>query len=130
MAWHRRHGGAACAVAVLAAGLALAMPSPPEARANIACDLGVAPAAPITGALGLGNPVSDACNAVTDDVVGAATAPVAGRRERGQQRHLQPDHHLGRRRRRLADGPGGEGDRTTSTIPDSTARASCASTAR
>lgn len=76
MAWLRRAAVAGCAVAALAAALTLADPSPPEARANIACDIGVAPAAPITGAIGIGNPVGDACNAVTDPVLGAIPNPL------------------------------------------------------
>ncbi|HKI64691.1 MAG TPA: hypothetical protein VKA16_08710, partial [Burkholderiales bacterium] len=76
MAWPRRAALTACAVATLAAALTLADPSPPEARANIACDIGVAPAAPITGAIGIGNPVGDACNAVTDPVLGAIPDPL------------------------------------------------------
>lgn len=75
MAWLRRAAVAGCTVAALAAALTLADPSPPEARANIACEIGVAPAAPITGAIGIGNPVGDACNAVTDPVLGAIPDP-------------------------------------------------------
>ena len=72
MAWLRRAAILGCAVAVLAVALTLGDPNPPEAKASIACDIGVAPAAPITGALGIGNPVGDACNAVTDRVLGVA----------------------------------------------------------
>jgi hypothetical protein len=64
-------------VAVVAtAALTLGDPAPPEAQANVACDIGVAPAAPITGAIGIGNPVGDACNAVTDPVLGALPNPL------------------------------------------------------
>jgi hypothetical protein len=70
--------------ALLAALIVLAQPAPPPARANIACEVGSAPAHAITGGLGAitggaiggGNPVGDACNSVTDGVVGAATAPI------------------------------------------------------
>ncbi len=72
MAWLRRAAILGCAVAVATVALTFGDPSPPEAKANIACDIGVAPAAPITGALGIGNPVGDACNAVTDPVLGVA----------------------------------------------------------
>ncbi|HEX3172815.1 MAG TPA: hypothetical protein VHQ43_01180 [Solirubrobacterales bacterium] len=60
------------AAALLAVALALFQPSPPSARANAACDVGVAPAAPITDKLGIGNPLGDACNALTDPVLGVA----------------------------------------------------------
>jgi hypothetical protein len=60
--------------------LVLGRPAPAQAQANPVCDVAGAPVDAITGGVigGMigGNPVSDACNAVTDDVVGAATAPV------------------------------------------------------
>ncbi|MGH2976619.1 MAG: hypothetical protein ACRDLL_17415, partial [Solirubrobacterales bacterium] len=59
---------AALVTATLALGGALA----PAARANVACDLGTAPAKGITGGLGLGDPLGDACNAVTDPALGVA----------------------------------------------------------
>jgi hypothetical protein len=73
--------GIAAAVATL---LLLGRPAPEQAQANPFCDVGSAPAGAITGgigaitggAIGGGNPVGDACNSVTDGVVGAATAPV------------------------------------------------------
>jgi type IV secretion system protein TrbL len=77
------------AVAVAAAALAslavLAQPSPPSARANVACDVGSAPAGVVSegvgaitgGAIGGGNPVGDACNAVSGAVTGAVTAPIS-----------------------------------------------------
>ena len=70
------HRGAAIATALLATILVLAQPSPPEARANVGCELATSPAGAITGAVGLGNPVGDACNKVTNAVTGAVTAPV------------------------------------------------------
>lgn len=71
-------------LAILVALLVLGPPAPEQAQANPVCDVAGAPADAITGGVDAitggmigGNPVSDACNAVTDDVVGAATAPVA-----------------------------------------------------
>lgn len=68
----------------LVALLVLGGPAPESAQANPVCDVAGAPADAITGGVDAitggmigGNPVSDACNAVTDGVVGAATAPVA-----------------------------------------------------
>jgi hypothetical protein len=72
MAWLRRAAILGCAVAVVTAALTFGDPNPPEAKANIACGIGVSPAAPITGALGIGNPVGDICNAVTDPILGVA----------------------------------------------------------
>jgi hypothetical protein len=46
--------------------------SPPQARANVACGIGVSPAGAVTGAVGIGDPVGDACNAVTDPALGIA----------------------------------------------------------
>jgi hypothetical protein len=58
----------------------------PAARANVACDAVGAPTGIVNGgleaitggAVGIGNPVGDVCNAVTDEVVGAVTSPVTG----------------------------------------------------
>jgi hypothetical protein len=72
MAWLRRAAILGCAVAVALAALTFGNPNPPEAKANVACDIGVSPAAPITGALGIGNPLGDACDAITDPVLGVA----------------------------------------------------------
>lgn len=76
MRWHRRSGGIGLVVAVLAAALTLLDPSPQEAQANVACDVGIAPGAAVTGALGIGNPVGDACNAVTDPVLDVLPNPL------------------------------------------------------
>jgi hypothetical protein len=71
--------------AVVLAGLAiLAQPAPATAEANVGCSIATAPAGAVTagigaitgGAIGGGNPVGDACNAVTDGAVGAITSPV------------------------------------------------------
>jgi hypothetical protein len=61
-------------------------PSPPQARANIGCDVASAPAGAVTeaagaitgGAIGGGNPVGDACNSVSDGAIEAVTSPVTG----------------------------------------------------
>jgi hypothetical protein len=71
----------ALACLLLAVGAVLAQPSPTQARANVACDLPVGPVGAvgaISGAVGLGNPVGDACDKVTGAVDGAITAPVTG----------------------------------------------------
>jgi hypothetical protein len=60
------------AAAVLAAALTLADPAPPEAKANVVCEVGISPAATVAGALGIGNPVGDACDALTEGVLGVA----------------------------------------------------------
>ena len=68
----------------LAAALVLGRPSPPAARANVGCSVATAPVGAVSagigaitgGAVGGGNPVGDACDAVTDGAVGAVTAPV------------------------------------------------------
>ena len=62
----------------------LAQPFPPPAQANIACEAASAPAHALTGgigaitggAIGGGNPVGEACNSLTNGVVGAVTAPI------------------------------------------------------
>ncbi len=73
-------------VATLVALFVLARPAPEQARANPLCDAASAPAHAITGGLGAitggaiggGNPVGDACNAVTGKAIGAITSPVSG----------------------------------------------------
>jgi hypothetical protein len=72
MAWLRKAATLGCAVALALAALGLGNPNLPEAKANVACDIGVSPAGPVTGAIGIGDPVGDACNAVTDPVLGIA----------------------------------------------------------
>ncbi len=61
-----------CAVAVATAAFTFGDPQPPQARANVVCDIGISPGSVVTGALGIGNPVGDACNALTDPVLGVA----------------------------------------------------------
>lgn len=68
MAWLRRLAILGCAVAMWAAALTFLDPDPPEAKANVACEVGGGTVAPITGALAIGNPVGDACEAITDPV--------------------------------------------------------------
>lgn len=85
MRWLRRLGAAALLTALAAALLVLAQPNPAPARANVPCDVGAGPVGAVTGAIGLGNPVGDACNevsgaleGVTGKVGGAISAPVTG----------------------------------------------------
>lgn len=84
MSWLRR-GLPALAFAALLAGLVVvAQPSPPKAEANVVCDVGSAPvdaasgiADAVTGGIiGGGNPVGDACNAVSGSVTGVVTDPI------------------------------------------------------
>ena len=84
MSWLRR-GLPALAFAGLLAGLVLlAQPSPPKAEANVVCDVGSAPADAVSGIadavtggiVGGGNPVGDACNAVSGGVTGIVTDPI------------------------------------------------------
>jgi len=80
--------GLVCAglIAALVALFVLARPAPEQARANPICDAASAPAHAVTGgvgaitggAIGGGNPVGDACNAVSGDAIGALTSPVTG----------------------------------------------------
>jgi type IV secretion system protein TrbL len=70
---------------LLAAVAVLAQPAPPAARANVGCDLATAPEGAVTeaagaitgGLIGGGNPVGDACNTVTDPVMGAIPDPLS-----------------------------------------------------
>jgi hypothetical protein len=86
MSWLRRAASAALLAAALAALGLLAQPSPPAARANIACDLSTAPAGAVSGgiealtggAVGFGNPAGDVCNKVSGAITGAVTAPISG----------------------------------------------------
>jgi hypothetical protein len=76
MASLRRAALLVSAVAVLAAAFTVLDPSPSEAKANIACSIGIAPGTAVTGALGIGNPVGDACEAITDPVLGLLPDPL------------------------------------------------------
>lgn len=84
MSWLPRCLAAALLAGLLAALIVVAQPSPPPARANPLCDVGSAPAGVVTGGIGAitggiiggGNPVGDACNAVSGEVTGAVTAPI------------------------------------------------------
>jgi len=71
MAWLRRAAVFAAVLAVGTTALTLGNPEPPEAQANIGCDA-VSPAGAVAGAIGIGNPVGDACDAITDPVLGVA----------------------------------------------------------
>lgn len=85
MSWLRRALGLVAVASVLASAALLAQPAPPSAEANIACDLGSAPAGAVTGGIGAitggviggGNPVGDACNAVSGAVTGVVTDPIS-----------------------------------------------------
>ena len=69
---------------VLATVVVLGQHDPAPARADVLCEVGSAPAGVVTdgigaitgGAIGGGNPVGDACNAVTDGAVGTVTKPI------------------------------------------------------
>jgi hypothetical protein len=84
MSWLRSSLAIAVAAALLASLAVLAQPAPPSAEANVACDVGSAPAHAVTGAVGAitggaiggGNPVGDACNAVSGEVTGVVTDPI------------------------------------------------------
>ena len=105
MAWLRRCAVVGCLAAVLAAAFTVADPAPPEAKANVVCEIGISPGSAVTGALGIGNPVGDACNALTDPVLGVAGHGARSAERSGgvaQQGRLQPDHDLGDRRRGVA----------------------------
>jgi hypothetical protein len=66
MRWLRR--GAILFAATAVAVAALGIGNPPEAKANIGCDA----ASTVGWAVGIGDPVGDACNAVTEPVLGVA----------------------------------------------------------
>jgi type IV secretion system protein TrbL len=84
MSWLRSSQSIAVAAGLLASLAVLAQPSPPSAQANVACDIGSAPVHAVTGAVGAitggaiggGNPVGDACNAVSGEVTGVVTDPI------------------------------------------------------
>lgn len=66
------------AIAVAALLGPLLFPSPPEARATSLPCAAISPAGAIAGAIGPGNPIGDACDAVTDPILGAAADKVLG----------------------------------------------------
>ncbi|HVQ59558.1 MAG TPA: hypothetical protein VMS60_11695 [Solirubrobacterales bacterium] len=81
MSWLRRGLPAPAAVALLASLALLAQPSPPQAQANPICDVGGAAAGAVAdavtgGIIGGGNPVAEACNAVSGGVSGVVTNPI------------------------------------------------------
>ena len=86
MASLRRGLSRAGLATALVALFILARPAPEQAQANPLCDAASAPAQAVTGgigaitggAIGGGNPVGDACNAVSGDAIGALTSPVTG----------------------------------------------------
>ena len=86
MSWLRRGLPALVFAALLAGLVVVAQPTPPPAEANPVCDVGSAPvdaasgiADAVTGGIvGGGNPVGDACNAVSDEITGVVTDPITG----------------------------------------------------
>ena len=72
-------------VGLLAALLLFGRPAPEQAQANVVCDAAGGAAGVIAGGVGIvagaiggGNPVGDACNAVSGKAIGAITSPVSG----------------------------------------------------
>lgn len=85
MSWLRRRLALAGLAGLVAALALLVQPSPTPARANVACDAitGAGGAVSggveaITGLVGAGNPVSDACDHLTGKAAGAITSPLTG----------------------------------------------------
>src|SRR5213592_924578 len=75
-----RHRLLALFALVTLAGVAgMAEPDPPQARANVACDVATSVAGGVggvAGAIGFGNPGAGICDAVTSKVAGAVTKPI------------------------------------------------------
>jgi type IV secretion system protein TrbL len=85
MAWPRRAAILAVAVAAFAATVCGELAAAPTAHANVPCDVATGGVGVVTGVVGIGNPVGDACDAVTDpvvnpveDAVGEAAGAVGG----------------------------------------------------
>ncbi len=82
MSWRPRCLGVALAAGSLALLVLLAQPSPQPTRANVLCDVGGAVSSiagglgPVGGVIGGGNPMGDACNAVSGAVTSTVTAPI------------------------------------------------------
>lgn len=65
-------------VGILAAAAPLADPDPPQAQAaNLPC-IGLSPGGAVGEVFGIGNPLGDACDAVTDPILGAASDKILG----------------------------------------------------
>jgi hypothetical protein len=62
----------------LALALTLLSPKPHAAKATSLPCVGLSPAGAVGSALGIGNPVGDACEAVTDPILGAASEKILG----------------------------------------------------
>lgn len=77
MPWLRSLALLVAATLVAGAGL-LADPAPPRAQATSLPCVGIAPAGVVGDALGIGNPVGDACEAVSDPILGAAGDKILG----------------------------------------------------
>jgi hypothetical protein len=65
-------------VGILAAATPLADPDPPQAEAASLPCIGLSPAGAVGEVFGVGNPLGDACNAVTDPILGAAGDKILG----------------------------------------------------
>lgn len=76
MRWRHSHLLASLLAALLATLIVLAQPAPPKARANIVCGAVSGGIEAVSGAIGSGNPVGDACNAVTGKIGGGIASPV------------------------------------------------------
>lgn len=72
MASLRRAALTICAIVALGVALPLVNPSPPKAEASALPCLALGSAQAVIGAVGFGNAASDACDAVTDPVLGVA----------------------------------------------------------
>lgn len=77
----RRAPALGCALVALALALTVGDPAPEAASANVPCDAASGPIGTLTGAVGIGNPVGDACNAVTDPALGVAGKALAPLKE-------------------------------------------------
>lgn len=77
MPWLRSLALLLAAMLLAGAGL-LADPKPPRAHATSLPCVGLSPAGVVGDAIGIGNPIGDACEAVTDPILGAAGDKILG----------------------------------------------------
>src|ERR1700750_366875 len=73
-----RSAGICLAAALLALVVVLASPAPPPAQATSVPCIGLSPAGAVGDVFGIGNPIRDACEAVPDPILGAASDAVLG----------------------------------------------------